>query len=152
MMSGLGRVPSFEPDEETKALIESMFSSSKEEKKEESKSKITPGKRHRIRIPDPPVQNKTEEELSVRLAKQEMDTIHDAFMEFSEKTSDTVIYGYLYSEILELVEAFQDMEAMIDNTIDEKKITESGKEWYEKMKKIRARVLHDIYKKYGNSK
>jgi hypothetical protein len=161
-MSGLGKVPSFEPDEEAKALIEAMFTVKKEEVKEipedetaafptevkgeeEKPASNAAPKRRRIKIPEPPEQTKEQQAKAIELAKQELDIIHDAFMEFSEQTSDTVIYGYLYGEILKLVESFQDMETMINDTIEKEKITENGMEWYEKMRKIRARILNDVY-------
>jgi hypothetical protein len=155
-MSGLGKVPSFEPDEEAKALIEAMFAVKKEEVKEEEPQEVeTPveekpasnaaPKRRRVKIPEPPEQTKEQQAEAIELAKQELDIIHDAFMDFSEQASDTVIYGYLYGEILKLVESFQDMEAMINDTIDKEKITENGMEWYQKMRTIRARVLNDVY-------
>jgi hypothetical protein len=149
-MSELGKVPSFEPDEETRALIESMFIQ-KQEAKQEAKQveEIKPvAKRHRVRIPEPPAQTKEQQEVATHLAKEEMDIIHDAFMEFSEKTSETVLYGHLYTEILKLVEAFTDMEAIINDDIKKDELTENGLDYYEKMRTIRARVLNDIYNKY----
>jgi hypothetical protein len=156
-MSGLGRVPSFEPDEEAKAMIESMFAEKKEVKQEQPqddkpKTNITPGKRHRVKIPDPPKQTKEQEELAIKLAKEEMDIIHEAFMEFSEKTSDTVIYGYLYQEILKLVESFEDVDVMIQDNFNEDDITGNGEPYYEKMKQIRARILNDVYGRYKEGK
>lgn len=153
-MSELGKVPSFEPDEETQALIAGMFESKKEARKEKQVTKHSvskeenPIKRHRIRIPEPPIQSKEEEDKSIKLAQQELDLIHDAFMEFSEKTSDTVIYGHLYNEILKLTEAFEDMESLITDDIDKEEMTKNTEEDYEKLRKIRARVLSDVYNKY----
>jgi hypothetical protein len=165
-MSGLGRVPSFEPDEETKALIESMFEQKQEVKKEaklgeeyqsldemrEEDGVVEEVKRHRVRIPEPPAQTKKEQEISMHLAKEELDIIHDAFMEFSEKVSDTVIYGHLYNEVLKLTEAFQDMEAIVNDDIDKEELTKYGLGDYEKMRSIRARVLHDVYNHYKEDK
>jgi hypothetical protein len=165
-MSGLGRVPSFEPDEEAKAMIESMFAEKKKdvvtdnketfdkeiEEIDKPKTNITPGKRHRVKIPDPPKQTKEQEELAIKLAKEEMDIIHEAFMEFSEKTSDTVIYGYLYQEILKLVESFEDVDVMIQDNFNEDDITGNGEPYYEKMKQIRARILNDVYGRYKEGK
>lgn len=167
-MSGLGKVPSFEPDEESRALIESLFA--KQEVKEEvvasqeeisakkfaaeeqPKTNITPGKRHRVKIPEAPPQTLEQEKIAVNLAEEELDIIHDAFMKFSEEASDTVIYGYLYGEILKLVESFQDVEATIKDDFNEDDITKNGEAYYDKVRKIRARILNDVYNRYKEGK
>jgi hypothetical protein len=41
---------------------------------------------------------------------------------------------------------------MISDSIDKDKITQHGVDAYEKMRKIRARILNDVYNKYGDDK
>ena len=150
-MSGLGRVPSFEPDEETKAMIEGLFQQKKEEKKKVVPiSNIEPGKRHRVRIPEAPPMSAKEEKIAQTLAEEELNLIHDAFLRFTEEVSDTVIYGHLYNEVTELAEAFQDMDTLLRNHINKENITESVLPEYEKMKSIRSRIFSDLYRFYGD--
>lgn len=152
-MSSLGKVPSFEPDEEYKKLIESMFEQKKELKKEalkEEEVKSVP--RHRIRLPEPPLQSPEEQEVSINLAKEEMENIREAFLEFSERVCDTVIYSYLYGEVDRFIEACEDMEDLIEDNFNRDEMTENGLAHYEKVRKLRARILGDIYKEYNIDK
>lgn len=152
----LGKMPMFEPDEETKALIASMFEEKQEEKKQDkqyAKPEIKrPPTRHRVKLPEPATQSEEQQQIGKTLAQEELDIIHDAFMEFSEQTSHTVVYGYLYTEILKLTEAFQDMESLITDSIDTTKLSEDGLVDYEKLRIIRKRILNDVYRKYETGK
>ena len=147
------KMPMFEPDEETKALIASMFEEKQEEKKQYAKPEIKrPPTRHRVRLPEPAPQSQEQQQIGKTLAQEELDIIHDAFMEFSEQTSHTVVYGYLYNEILKLTEAFQDMESLVADSIDSTKLSEDGLVDYEKLRTIRKRILNDVYRKYETGK
>lgn len=151
-MSEFGKIPGFQPDENVRRMIEDMFAEKKESRKEQAAESSAPEQkstpRRRVRIPEPPPQTKEQEGVSLGLANQEIELLHEAFLEFSEKTSDLVIYGHLYAEILNLTEVFQDMEAVINNNIEEDALSEQTLGDYDKLKRIRARILSDVYGKY----
>lgn len=170
-MSKSKKIPGFEPDEASKALIESMFIDKKNQEvveeapKKASKKEVKPkeiintkpeakpeAKRHRIRIPDVPPQTKQQQAESLKYANDELELILDAFMEFSEAVSDTIIYGHLYQDILRLSEAFEDMETVINESISVDELTDNGMASYEKMRKIRGRILNDVYNHYKKGK
>ena len=153
-MSKNKKIPGFEPDEASKALIESMFEKKDEtpkevkkkvpQKKIESKDSLNeklPQKRHRIRIPEIPLKTQEEQAVALSYANDELELILDAFTEFSEKISETIIYGHLYQDFLRLSESFEDIEAMINDTILKEELTDNGIGSYEKMRKMRARIL-----------
>lgn len=151
-MGEFGRLPGFEPDENVRRMIEELFAEKKEARKdevvEEAPTEDTPKPTRRVRLPEPPAQTKKEQGVALGFANQEIELLHEAFLEFSERTSDLVIYGHLYAEILTLTEVFQDMEALINQTIHEEALTEQTAGDYNKLKKIRARILSDVYGKY----
>ena len=144
-MSGLGK------EEDFKALIEGMFKEKKEARAEEKKTeeKVV---RHRVRIPEPPAQTKEEQAVALKYAKEEMETIRQALLDFQDKASETVIFDFLLGELEEFVEACQDMETLLTDDFNKEEITEHGLTDYEKMRKIRARILNDVYKKYNQGK
>jgi hypothetical protein len=164
-MSELGKVPNFEPDEEFKKMLEDLFEPKKKkdvvtdnkeksdqefinEAKERGKKKPT----RKVRIPEPPAQTKEEEKKAVQFAQKELDILFVAFYEFTEVAGETIVFGYLHSDIQELVARFEDMDIILKDKIDKEKLTEYGLTDFEKYRKIRARILHDIYDKYGKSK
>lgn len=142
-MSSLGKIPNFEPDEEAMAMIKSLF----EQKKEVAISEggTTSPRRHRIRIPEPPAQTKLEQEEALVYAKDEVEQIHSSFVEFVENIEDTTLYGYLYTEIQKLIEAFKDMDDLVNDKINKDELTLNGISDYERMRKLRHRILSDIY-------
>lgn len=159
--SGLGKVPNFEPDEEFKNMLENLFAKKEEPKEEAPQKKVSNKKpeeksdkrpKHRVRIPEPPAQSEEEQKVALGFSHKEMAIICDAFYKFTEEAGDTVIFGYLYPQIEELVSYFEDMDVILENEIDQEKLTSYGLTDFEKYRKIRARILNDIYKKYGKSK
>ncbi|MDK2600585.1 hypothetical protein QO179_24130 [Bacillus stercoris] len=145
-MSGLGKVPSFEPDENYKELIGKMFEEKQEDKKKDLEDKKNV--RHRLKLPDPPKQTDEQKEFSIRCAKEEMENLRVAFLDFTDKVNDSVVYAYLYSEIEKFVEACQDMAILIEDDIDKDKLSQEGLEYHNKMQKLRLRILNDVYNKY----
>lgn len=158
----LGKVPNFEPDEEFKKMLESLF----EPKKEESQEEITekeieemekaqkPKKKptRKIKIPDAPAQTKEEEKEALKFAQKELDTLFDAFYNFTEAAGETIVFGYLYNDIQELVAKFEDIDIILGDKVDKEKLTSYGLTDFEKYRKIRTRILHDILNKYKKSK
>jgi hypothetical protein len=157
-MMELGKVPNFEPDEEFKKMLEDLFTKTeepKEEAKEEPKSEEKPKKKtptRRVKIPEPPAQTKEEEKEALKFAQGELDTLFDAFYQFTEAAGETIVFGYLQNDIQELVSRFEDIDIILQDKIDKEKLTEYGLTDFEKYRKIRARILNDIYNKYKNSK
>lgn len=155
-MSGLGKVPNFEPDEDFKAMIEGIFQQKKEiqpvEVVEEEKTSKKKTPTRRLKLPEPPALTAEEQEKALEKAKAEMEEIRISFLEFTEKVVDTILYGYLYNEVEKIVEGFEDMNTLITQDIDESKITKHGEADLEKLKKLRARILNDVYNKYEKGK
>lgn len=168
-MSGLGKVPNFEPDEEFKNMLEELFAPKKEAKKEEAKEsqkeisekkfeEKKPAPKHKktptrkIKIPEPPAQTKEQEKEALKFAQGELDTLFDAFYQFTEAAGETIVFGYLYNDIQELVSKFEDIDIILGDKIDTEKLTQYGLTDFEKYRKIRTRILHDIYNKYNESK
>jgi len=148
-MSGLGKKPNFEPDEHYKKLIGSMFEPS-EPKQQEEEPKPFPTRK--LKLPEPPAHTKQEELQAMEYARDEMEQIREAFYNFTNEIGNTIAYGYLYNEVEKFIEACQDLHALVEEDVSEDKITENGLETYQKMKKIRARLLHDIYTNYKKDK
>lgn len=143
-MSGLGN------GEDYKQWINELFKEKKEaEPVEEKEEKVV---RHRVRIPEAPAQTKEQEEEALKYAKAELETIREAFLDFQEEVGDTVIMDYLLGDLEEFIEACYDMEAMLGDDFKKENITENGLTNYEKMRKIRSRVLNGVYKKYKEGK
>jgi hypothetical protein len=162
----LGKTPNFEPDEEFKKMLEDLFVPKKKDvvtdnkeifdkEIEETEKALKPVKKtpkRKVKIPEPPAQTKEEQKEALKFAQQELNTLFDAFYKFTEEAGETIIFGYLYNDIQELVASFEDIDVLLEDKIDEKKLTEYGLTDFEKYRKIRARILHDIYEKYNKSK
>lgn len=136
--------------DEFRNLIESMFQQKKEEKKEktEDKPKDTKFPTYRLDFPESPPKTKEENNKAIKYAKEEMERIRLAFLDFTEKVNDTVLYGHLYGDIEDFVEVCKDLTTMLEDGIDKDKLTSHGLEDYERMVRIRERLLSYVLDKY----
>lgn len=129
--------------EDFRSLVDNLFADKKEEPKEEKKAP-----RYTVNIPEAPAQTKEQEAAALVHAKEEMEKIRKAFLDFTDQVNETVTYSYLYSEVEDFVEACKDMLILLTDEIDKDELTEHGLKDYEKLRKIRARILSDITDKY----
>jgi esterase/lipase len=133
---------------ESKDLIDNLFEIQDQEKK--AKQDDPPEvKKYKVKIPEPPEQTKKDEEIALKLAKDEMEQIRKTFLDFTDQCNDTVIYSYLYPYVQDFVEKCRQMQVLIENEIDEDKLTDNGLHDYEQMKKIRGTVLSMILDKHN---
>src|SRR5437763_7012112 len=127
----LGKVPNFEPDEEFKKMLEDLFVKKEEPKKEQSDREFLDEAKERgksqktisdkknkkptrkVKIPEPPAQTKEEEKAAIKFAQQELNTLFDAFYDFTEAAGETIVFGYLYNDIQELVSRFEDIDVIL---------------------------------------
>lgn len=140
-----------EEHEDFRSLVDGLFEEQKEEvaeKVEAPKKKAAHKPSYRVQIPEPPAQTKEEQEASLVYAKEEMEKIRKAFLQFTDAVNETVTYSYLFSEVEEFVEACKDMQTVLTDDINKDLLTEKGLADYEKLRKIRARILSDVADKY----
>ena len=136
--------------DEFRELIENMFQQKKEEKKEKVQDKPQDSNFPTYRLNFPESRPKTQEQSdkAIRYAKEEMERIRLAFLDFTEKINDTVLYGHLYGNIEDFVEVCKDLTAMLEDGVDTDKLTSHGLEDYERMTRIRERLLSYVLDKY----
>lgn len=132
--------------EEFRDLIESMFQKKKEEKKQSKEEKKFPS--YRLDFPETPPKTKEQNEKAVKHAKKEMERIRLAFLDFTEQINDTVLYGHLYGSIEDFVEVCTDLTRMLEDDIDKDSLTSQGIDDYERMRKMRERLLSYVLDKY----
>lgn len=142
-MADWGTKPEGNNEEDFRSLVDNLFAEKKEEQKEEEKAP-----RYKVNIPEPPAQTKEQQEAALVHAKEEMEKIRKAFLDFTDQVNETVTYSYLYSEVEDFVEACKDMLILLTDDIDKDELTEHGLKDYEKLRKFRARILADITEKY----
>lgn len=142
--------------EEFKDLIDKMFEKKKEERKQEPEKKTAPipdevsYPSYVLDFPETPPRTKEQNQKAIKYAMSEMERIREAFLEFTDKVNDTVLYGQLYSNIEDFVEVCKDLTTLIEDGIDKEKLTPASAEDYERMRKMRDRLLQYVLDKYEN--
>lgn len=154
--------------EDFKKLIDKMFEEKKEERKEEveeSPQEEISNKKFRniglpeavdevsypsyvLDFPESPPRTKEQNQKAVKYAMSEMERIREAFLEFTDKVNDTVLYGQLYGEIEEFVETCKELTVLIEDGIDKEKLTSGSANDYERLRKMRDRLLQYVLDKY----
>lgn len=141
--------------EEFRDLIENMFVKKKEERKQEpaekpvkKKETEAPFPSYKLDFPESPPRTKEQNQKAVKYALEEMERIREAFLEFTDKVNDTVLYGQLYGNIEDFVEVCKDLTVLIEDGIDKEKLTPAISEDYERMRKMRDRLLQYVLDKY----
>lgn len=132
--------PDFEGDYEFKELVDNMFKVQKTEKEEPKPKKI--------KFPEPQKLEPVEEEAAILLAQDEMETVREAFLDFQDAIANTALYPYLFPEFEEMGESFKEMVELVEDSIDQSELTEAGKKDYERMLKVRNRILSSVYNFY----
>lgn len=145
-MSDFLKDPKFEPNDQVKNFIESLFADNlpKDTSKEHRSS-------FKLEIPDAPPMTEAEIKLALKIVQDEFAAYKREFMEFQDKVSDMGIYSYLFPSLDDFGDACQDLLDLIENNFDKKKFTDAGEEKHKEAMKIRANILAVIYNKYRNS-
>lgn len=102
----------------------------------------------KLSIPEPPPKTQEQQEKAIKYARQEIESIRQAFLDFSEKVNHTIMYDHLYPHIEDFVEVCQDLTALVEDDVDKSEMTNKGLDDYERMRKIRARLLDYVLEKY----
>lgn len=83
-------------------------------------------------------------------ALEELELLRLAFLDFQEQIASLVVYQYLTPQIEYLGEQCLDMAELIQNEIDQAKLSSEGKEKFNELQRLRARILASVYQKYRN--
>jgi hypothetical protein len=148
-MSDFLQNPNFQPNEEFKNLIDSLF---QEEKKVKKKKKEVHEHTYELNLPEAPPLAKEEEELAIKIVRDELEQFRVVFLEMQDKVSDMGIYTYLYPGLEVLGEECSEFRDLIEDDFDKEALSEIGEEDYEEAKKVRARILASIFNKYKQGK
>lgn len=87
-------------------------------------------------------------EETVELVLNELDDVREAFLKFQEEVEDLAIFQFLYPEIEEFVEFCLDLIELVEDDFDVESLDAKSLEQYQKMQKLRARILSAAYMKY----
>lgn len=143
--------------EEFKDLIDRMFREKVEQRKtvEDSQEEIsdkkfeeTPFPSYKLDFPESPARTKEQNQKAVKYALAEMERIREAFLQFTEQVNDTILYGQLYGNVEDFVEVCKELTILIEDGIDKNKLTPSTAEDYERMRRMRDRLLQYVLDKY----
>lgn len=137
--------------EEFKDLIEGMFQQKKLKPTDEPKDPAEieePFPTYRLDLPESPPRTQEQNEKAVEYALKEMEQIRLAFLEFTEKVNNTVLYNQLFGNIEDFIEVCRDLTSLIEDGVDKDKLTSAGLDDYERMRKMRDRLLQYVLEKY----
>ncbi len=87
-------------------------------------------------------------EECLQLALDELETVRAAFLEFQEKVEDLAIFQFIYPQVEEFVDFCLDLIELMENDFDVNSLTGESLKKYQKIQKLRARILSAIYMKY----
>jgi hypothetical protein len=146
-MSDFLQNPSFQPNEEFKNLIESLFQEEKKSKKKEPHQHT-----FELNLPEAPPLEEAEEKLALKIARDEMEEFRVAFLEFQDKVSDMGIYTYLYPGLEDFGQECSELRDLILDDFDMERLSEVGEEDYKEAMRVRARILASIFTKYRQGK
>lgn len=143
-MSDFLRDPSFKPNEELKAFIDSMFV------EEEHPDGHTPKRKpdYKLAIPAPPPMQDEETELAVKLTREEIENFRVNFLEFQDKVSSLGIYTFLYPSLREFGNACQDLSDLVEDFFNKESMSKDGLKNYDQAMKVRQHILAAVLKNY----
>lgn len=81
-------------------------------------------------------------------ALEEMEQVRVAFLEFQDKVRDLMMFNYMTSSFEQFAEYASDMNEVIEDQIDETKLTPETLKKYKSIKKLRAQILSNVYNRY----
>jgi hypothetical protein len=84
----------------------------------------------------------------LELALEELDIVREAFLNFQEQIGDLAIFQFIYPEIEEFVEFCLDLVELVEDDFDVETLQGKTLEQYQKIQKLRARILSAMYMKY----
>jgi hypothetical protein len=84
----------------------------------------------------------------VDLALDELEAVRQAFLSFQEQTEDLAVYQFIYPAVEEFVEFCLDLVELVEDDFDVENLHGKSLEQYQKIQKLRARILSAMYKKY----
>jgi hypothetical protein len=84
----------------------------------------------------------------VDLALDELEMVRQAFLTFQEQTEDLAIYQFIYPAVEEFVEFCLDLVELVEDDFDVENLHGKSLEQYQKIQKLRARILSAMYMKY----
>jgi hypothetical protein len=87
-------------------------------------------------------------EETVELVLKELDDVREAFLKFQEEVEELAIFQFLFPEIEEFVEFCLDLVELVEDDFDVESLDAKSLEQYQKMQKLRARILSAAYMKY----
>lgn len=140
-MSNFLQDPGFQPDENFKSFIDSLFA----DKKPVSENKPASLE---VVIPDAPVLGEAETKLALKMASDELEAIKQAFLEFQDKISGMATYTFLYPGISKFGEECAEFVDLVEDNFQKDKLTEIGEEEYAKAMKLRAHILATVFNSY----
>lgn len=85
---------------------------------------------------------------TLELVLQELDDVREAFLRFQEETENLAIFQFIYPEIEEFVDFCLDLVELVEDDFDVDSLQGKSLEQYQKMQKLRARILSATYMKY----
>lgn len=145
-MSDFLKDPNFQPDEETRKFIDSIFETV-QLPKAPKKKKTTPSVK--IQLPDPEPLDSGIMQFALDKSASELEAFRVAFLEFQDKVTDMAIFSFLHPALVDFGDKCQDLAYVIDDNFNEKEMTALGKADYKELLKIRARILYSVYNKYS---
>ena len=84
----------------------------------------------------------------VELALDELETVREAFVAFQEQIGDLAIFQFVYPEIEEFVDFCLDLVELVEDDFDAESLRGESLAQYQKIQKLRARILSAMYMKY----
>lgn len=90
----------------------------------------------------------SKDDVAKALALEELETIRLAFIEFQEKTNELILYNYMTGPLSIMAKYAEDLTALVEDDIDEAKLSPDSLMKYNSIKKLRAQILGNVYKKY----
>lgn len=129
-------------EDDFKAMVDDIFVQRQTLKKKDNRPT------HRLQLPNAPVLPKEEQEKYAKIGLEEMEQVRQAFLDFQDAISHLVVYSYLYPHIEQFASIAEDLVDLIEHNIDKDDLTDVGLVDYEKLMRIRNRLLDQIKNKY----